>query len=282
MEVLLFLILILVLIIAYLLTQKINNLNAENSLQRKDIEEIKSSLKSLYEINNSYYSTLNQQLNSINRYLGSIQGKGKLGENILEEQLNSLIKVNWVQKKVNLGNNKIVEFALVLNDEKYLPIDSKMIYDLNDFEKVKNLLNEGSEGLKINKNDLIRRVKFKIDEVEKYKSLPRSCNHVILALPDEIYNIVINDVFAEANAKNIIITAYSNLISTCYIFQLYYKQLSIQDYSNLIEKIQELEQVVLLVNDKSNTIANAIKIIENANSEVQQKIRNTKIRKMND
>ncbi|MCX8167042.1 MAG: DNA recombination protein RmuC [Candidatus Micrarchaeota archaeon] len=245
----------------------------ENSI--KELQEVKTQLYTMKEVQAQTMNTFIDQINKINRYISSTYGKGSVGENIIEEQLDALIKFNFVNKNVNLGNNKIVEYALTLKDGKYLPIDSKMLFEIDNLEKTEKGNNSGISK-DIVKKDAVKKIKLKINEVEKYKNLPRSCDYVILAVPDEFYHNTINDVFSEATEKNIIICAYSNLISTCYLFKLYYDQLTEKDYSDLYERIQSLEQTILLIKEKSNTISNAVKMIENANSEIQERINKTK------
>jgi hypothetical protein len=88
----------------------------------------------------SYSGTLNAINQTINQKLGGTE-KGRVGEEIVREQLNLLIAVGYVEQNVSLGKGK-VEFAVKLPGDYYVPLDSKFVDPKSDPGKIEGRAKE--------------------------------------------------------------------------------------------------------------------------------------------
>ena len=140
------------------------------------------SLASLEEKLESASGTLNAINQTINQKLGGTE-KGRVGEEIVREQLNSLIAVGCVEQNVSLGEGK-VEFAVKLPGNYYVPLDSKFVDPKSDPEK-------------------------RAKEITKYIDDPRTLGFGIMVVPDEAHRSVLSNIGKMAQKHRVVVVPYT-------------------------------------------------------------------------
>lgn len=232
------------------------------------IDELKGSLEAKLDTIKKDLDNSQQKFQDFQRILIGTQSRGKAGEQLLESYLKQFIRNGIVETNVTISGIGRVEFAWKLKDGKYLPIDSKC-QDLSIVEKLS--ATSDTEEQKRLKKEIEKKVKTSIDDVKKYQSALNTSRICILAVPDSIYELAYN-MSAEALAQGIILTNYSNCAMVAYIYaEQYNKECDKRDEKELLEKISATVDILNNIAKKSETIANGITQIHNANEEIAAK-----------
>jgi uncharacterized protein YoxC len=137
-------------------------------------------------------------------FVGS-QSKGKMGEKALENIMAHLIKAGQVKTDQKIGSGR-VEYVMVFNDGKMLPIDCKMA----GCEEVIHLHDEDLKPE--DKADLVKEVRKKvranIPKVQEYIEPTATLPMAVMAVPDGVMEHV-DDIVPEAQERNVILLGYS-------------------------------------------------------------------------
>jgi len=287
-----FILSILVLVIFFLLYQKINQQNQINLEQQKTIQEIKErllleaqlqdnlkekiektkdlieELRKSEEVRKEREREFLERIKRIDEIIAGTSTKGISGEEILRETFKKLppemIETNFQVR------GKIVEFALVLPNGKRLPIDSKwvagrLILELEketDPQKKKKIIEEIEK-------EVIKRIK----EVKQYIDPDLTWSQAIAAVPDSVYAVCKN-AHLRARQENVILMPYSMvlpLLLYIYRFHLQYAiSLDLENFQNhlisIAKNLDEMENVL------ENKIYRGATMVSNAYLEYKQLI----------
>ena len=207
-----------------------------------------------------------EQVGQFQKLLMGTQSRGSAAEHVLKTYLKDLIKQRLVETDVNVGNNLKVEFAWKLADEKYLPIDCKC-HDVQ--ELVKSMTDaQDAEAQKSHRNKIRKKIEGSIDEVRKYQSLPKTIRYCVMAVPDQVYELM-PELSSYALSNNVILTSYSNVSVIAYLTAVKYNEdLEKGDAQELEEVVQSLLSIVEKISEKTDTIERGLKTIKNANDEI--------------
>ncbi len=131
-------------------------------------------------------------------------GKGRAGENILGEILRSM-PPSMIESDLRV-RGKPVEFALVLPNNKRLPLDSKFAAS----EVLERLAQEpdGQQQAAL-KAELERAVLLQADRVSSYIDHGTTMPFALMALPDPAFAHISTDVISRAYRKGVHIISYS-------------------------------------------------------------------------
>lgn len=164
---------------------------------------------------------LDQQLESHSRQLRSITEsvgmfervlagpslKGRLGERIVEQQL-QILPGDWIARNVRFSDGRVVEFALRMPDGKIVPIDSKWtstpLLDLHGQQTDETIRRQLEDRIR---NDVTTRAL----EVLKYLDKDRTLSFCIAAVPDAVFQIC-QPIQAFLAARHIVLVSYSLLV----------------------------------------------------------------------
>ncbi len=263
-----------------------------NQRQAQDIEEIKKSLLLTSQLQNHLKDGLEQTRNvleeirrfneakkqqdleflervkRIDEIIAGTSTKGLSGEEILRETFKKLppemIETNFVVR------GKTVEFALILPNNKRIPIDSKWPAGklLVELEQEKSP-ERRKELIKEIEKETIKRIK----EVKQYIDPNVTWSQAIAAIPDSVYSVC-SEAHLKARENNVILMPYSMVLPLIlYMYRLHLQYAVSLDLENLqnhliaiSQNLQEMENVL------ENKIARALAMINNAYSEYQQLI----------
>lgn len=199
---------------------------------------------------------------------GAYSSKGISGEKILQETFKKL-PPEMIETNFAVGG-KVVEFALILPNNKRIPIDSKWPAEklLLELEKEKSPERKKAIIQEIEK-ETIRRIK----EVGQYIDPNVTWSQAIAAVPDSVYSVC-SEAHLIARENNVILMPYSMVLPLIlYMYRLHLQYSVSLDLENLqnhliaiAQNLQKMENVL------ENKIARALAMINNAYSEYQQLI----------
>lgn len=177
---------------------------------------------------------------------------GKAGERGLEELL-SLLPSHLLRRDLPLGDG-IIEFALVIDEDKYLPIDSKFVgSDL----LMKEELSSNEE------RELLRRVRERAKELVSYLRDERSIGFGIMACPDGLFPYLQRRIFEDLERERLLLVPYSFLLPILlfihYFWKRYAKSYNFEEFS---QSIDEFERSLSLLEKDIEKLGKELRSIE--------------------
>ena len=186
---------------------------------------------------------------------------------MLKEILNPFIKANKVSLNFHV-DNKIVEFAWKVSQDKYLPIDSKLP-DVLELYKEYSKTDSKKEQL-ILKKKMLDKVRKRIDDAKKYKNKRNTIDKAIIAIPDSIYEIM-PEINSDAQKNNIIVAGYHLVVyAASYLEKEYLFIIESGDIGEYKESLDSLLRLIEDIKDKTKTIDKGVVMIKNANDEIKE------------
>lgn len=202
-----------------------------------------------------------------NKLIGS-RDVGEAGENLLAEAF-ACFPPGWIERDFRVGG-KVVEFALVLPNQKRLPIDSK-------FPAVQSLESLGEETDLQRRQEIVKQIEAavlaKAQEAAKYIDPSRTIHLAIAAIPDAAYGVCRKAHF-QAVRSDVLVISYSiavPVVLALYKFQLQYAT-SI-DQQNLESYLKNIDTCLKTIEEQlENRIKDAGSRINNAYGECMTQI----------
>jgi DNA recombination protein RmuC len=287
-----FVLLIFVLIGFILLYLKINQQNQINLEQQRIIQEVKEKLLLGTQIQNHLKEGIEktkdliedlrkgeearrerereflERIKRVDEIIAGTTAKGISGEEILRETFKKLPS-EMIERNFSVGGKK-VEFALILPNNKRLPIDSKwpasgLILELEkerDQQKRKRIIEEIEK-------ETIKRIK----EVKQYIDPALTWSQAVAAIPDSVYSVC-KEAHLRAREENVILMPYSMVLPLIlYMYRLHLQysiSIDIENLqSHLISISKNLDQMEEILENK---ISRGITMVQNANLEYRQLI----------
>ncbi|MFH1314107.1 MAG: DNA recombination protein RmuC [Candidatus Eisenbacteria bacterium] len=231
-----------------------------------DTRRVLTELKAKFEDQSRREDDIHAVTRRIERVLVGARTRGESGENILADAF-AEFPPEMIDRNFHVGG-KVVEYAIVLPNQKRLPVDSKWsgieamdrIQKETDPERVKRL-----------ESDLEREVERKVKEVASYIEPSATSNIAIAAVPDSVYAYC-KKVHIEAFKRGVLLMAYSMVVP--YVLALYQLHLQMSrsiDFENFEANITKIERNLDEM-DKilENRVARAATMATNAYTECKQ------------
>ena len=167
----------------------------------KDLQEIKKDLVKLYTAEELGKGIAEE----VKKISGVLFGRrsGQVGERAVEELL-SLFPPGTIVRNVKLSSG-VVEFALRLKGEKFVPIDSKL--------SSPEILAK-SELTPEDEREIVRRAKDRAKEIISYLKDERSVGFALMVVPDGLYSYLKLRIFFDLEREGIIPVPYQALPQT--------------------------------------------------------------------
>jgi DNA recombination protein RmuC len=233
------------------------------------IEQTLKNVESIRQSHEDFQKREQENRESLKRMETVIAGsklKGMAGENILKETL-CAFPAKMVQSNARI-KGKPVEFALILPNNKIMPIDSKWTASglLDEFSKTQNDLQREKIAAQIEKEVLKR-----VSEVSQYIDADMTTPWAIAAIPDSAYNLCKMAHF-DAYKQNVILISYSMLAPYLLMFfSLYLQYCSSIDMDNLMHYLIDIKRHMGTMSEiLENQINKGAKMITNASDEYRQ------------
>ncbi len=213
-------------------------------------------------------SQLSDSVRAIEHRLIGSREAGAAGENLLAEAF-AAFPPNWIDRDFRVGG-KVVEFALLLPNQKRLPIDSKwpaadllqQLGDETDAEKRVLLISQ-----------IEAAVASKAQEAAKYIDPSRTIHLAIAAIPDSAYSVCRKAHFQAMNS-HVLVVSYSMslpVILALYKFQLEYA--SSIDQERLDSHLRQIADCLVAIESEfENRLTRGSAMIANAYTECMAKI----------
>jgi DNA anti-recombination protein RmuC len=234
----------------------------------KSIGDISEQATKIETLGKKYEETEKLTRSMYSIMIGSYE-KGKSGENYLRNMMNELMKIGLVRENVSIGN-KVVEYCVVFNDGKLLPIDSKVVstrdaealFDEETSEKDRETL-----GKKI--KDALGK---KLIEVCQYIDPQTTLPCAVMAIPDSLVDLS-SDIVPEAVKRNILVAGYSAVPQLIVYFIRIHGFYSIkEDVAELNDRLTAIHQEVSKLDDNyfAHRFERPVKMLTNATLDLRQ------------
>ncbi|MCM8780802.1 MAG: DNA recombination protein RmuC [Candidatus Omnitrophica bacterium] len=242
--------------------------------QRVIVEDIKKTKETIIRLESEYNARRQEESKAWNRLekleniIAGTQTKGQAGEAIVFEQL-SKFPSDMMDSRFSPGFNKEVEYALVLPDQKRLPIDAKFPTEV--LQRAQEL--EGQGQIETARSHIEETIKRKVKEVSGYINPSVTTDIAICAIPDGMYRYCSGILSSAYRYSRVIIVPYSMLIPFLLVFYRLYlvqfqtRSLDLQRFlsqiTNLDKKVDDMSLIL------KNSIDRAVSMLINASSELR-------------
>lgn len=240
--------------------------------QKTLIEDFKRAKDSLIRLEADYHARKDQEsrawtrLERLENIIAGTQTKGKAGEAIVFEQL-SKFPSEMMESRFSPGANKEVEYALILPDQKRLPIDSKFPSEVlgraGELEE-----KDQAEGARKEVEDIIKK---KVKEVAEYIVPEVTTDIAVCAIPDGAYRYCTTVLSSAYKYNRVIILPYSMLVPfllafyRLYLVQFQTHSVDIQKFLSQVSSLDKrVDEMGLIL---KNSIDRAISMLTNASAD---------------
>jgi len=231
------------------------------------VDKLKEGLTRMETEFRARYATL-QKIEKIEAVLLGAQSRGAAGEVVLAEAFAQFpAEMGETQFKVN---GKPVEFALVLPNNKRLPIDSK-------WPAVKELEQYSQEQDETARQELLGKIEKavlkKVEEVTKYIDAATTASVAVAAIPDAAY-FACRTAHIDAYRQRVLLMPYSLTIP--FLLALYNLHLQFArsiEQENLDAYLSQMDALLTQIEDKlENSVQRGVTMISNAYSDLRGQI----------
>lgn len=215
---------------------------------------------------------MSSQLGQFQKLVLGTSQRGKVGEELLKVYLKEAIKNGMVKTNLNTGNG-VVEFALDLQDGKYIPIDSKLpdVYEL--LEKMETADQKEQTAIK---KQIKGKIEKCIDEVVKYQNQPKTIEKCILSVPDNLVDMY-PEMMDTARKKNVYLTGHSfTFLLASMLFEEYARLKAQGDLGQYRQNVKVLLGIVDEIMKKTETLDRGLKMAQNASEDIAETARKAK------
>ncbi len=234
----------------------------------KETQRVADSIKTDYDSRKRIFEQLHDSVERMEDTISGTKRRGEAGENILQDILKSF-PPNMLTKNFRIGG-KEVEFALILSNDKVVPIDSKWTAQ----ELIRQLAQEKEHAQRLS---LIHKIENEINkrvgEVAQYIDPARTVPWAVAAIPDAAFSVC-RRAHLDAYKKGVILIPYClTLPYLLTLFNLHLQYAGSIDVENLQHYIMDVKrQLQAMETILENNIVRAVKMISNATSEYRQAI----------
>ncbi len=241
------------------------------SIQSNLVRDTLTKITSELEVHKKLEEDIEKVSRNIERVVTRSRARGSAGENILAEALSNF-PPEMVRANFNVKGHQ-VEYALVLADKNYVPIDSKWTTP----ELIQRLDLETDA---VRREEIVKEIKkslsSKVKDITKYIDPSASVRLGIAAVPDPVFDVCGDARLDAYRDHQVIVMPYSlTIIYLLSLYQLnlqYYRSFGVQErlegYLNQLER--DLEK---LDKELENSVSRGATMIENAFRECKQIVR---------
>lgn len=223
-----------------------------------DLTEIRKELQKLY-LTEEILKNLKEEILKISHIFIS-RKSGKSAERALEETL-SLLPDHLLKRNLKIGGGE-VEFALKVEEEKYLPIDSKFIKP--DLLQKENLIPE-------EERELIRHIRQRAKEISPYLRDEKSIGIAIMACPDGLFPFLQRRIFEDLEKEKILLVPYSLLLSVLLFIHFFWDRFNKKiDEHHLAENLSNLERFLFELERDIEKLGRELKSAENLLEKIKE------------
>ena len=223
-------------------------------------------VKTDYDARRDLFEQLRNSVGRMEDVISGTKRRGEAGENILQEIFKSF-PANMISRGFRIGG-KEVEFALILSNDKVVPIDSKWTAQ----ELIRQLAQEEEDSKRLSLiNKIENEINRRVGEVAQYIDPARTVPWAVAAIPDAAFSVC-RRAHLDAYKKGVILIPYCLVLPYLLtLFNLHLQYAGSVDMENLQHYLmnikRHLEQMETIL---ENSIERAAKMISNAAAEYRQ------------
>lgn len=232
----------------------------------KETQRVVDSVKTDYDSRKHFFEQLHESMERVEGTISGTKRRGEAGENILQDILKSF-PPNMVAKSFRIAG-KEVEFALILSNEKVVPIDSKWTAQ----ELIRQLAQEEEQDKRLSLiNKIEHEINRRVTEVAQYIDPARTVPWAVAAIPDAAFSVC-RKVHLDAYKKGVILIPYCLVLPYLLtLFNLHLQYVGSIDVENLQHYIMNIKRCLgEMEATLENNIQRAVKMISNACGEYRE------------
>lgn len=232
----------------------------------KETQRIVDSIKTGYDSRKLFFEQLRDSVERMKETISGTKRRGEAGENILQDILKSF-PPNMVARNFRIAG-KEVEFALILSNDKVVPIDSKWAAQ----ELIRQFAQEKNETQRLSlANKIEREISRRVGEVAQYIDPALTVPWAVAAIPDAAFSVC-RKAHLDAYKKGVILIPYYLVLPYLLtLFNLHLQYAGSIDVENLQHYIMDIKRLLGgMEATLENNIVRAVKMISNAANEYRQ------------
>ncbi|MBU3933943.1 MAG: DNA recombination protein RmuC [Candidatus Omnitrophica bacterium] len=232
----------------------------------KETQRIVDSIKTGYDSRKLFFEQLRDSVERMKETISGTKRRGEAGENILHDILKSF-PPSMVARNFRIAG-KEVEFALILSNDKVVPIDSKWVAQ----ELIRQFAQEKNETQRLSlANKIEHEISRRVGEIAQYIDPARTVPWAVAAIPDAAFSVC-RKAHLDAYKKGVIIIPYYLVLPYLLtLFNLHLQYAGSIDVENLQHYIIDIKRHLgEMEATLENNIVRAVKMISNAANEYRQ------------
>ena len=232
----------------------------------KETQKVVENIKVDYDSRKFFFEQLRASVGRMEETISGTKRRGEAGENILQEILKSL-PPNMVARSFRIAGRE-VEFALILSNDKAVPIDSKWPAQ----ELLKQLSQEEEQSKRLSLiNKIENEINKRVAEVAQYIDPACTVPWAVAAIPDAAFSVC-RRAHLDAYKKGVILIPYSLVLPYLLtLFNLHLQYAGSMDVENLQHYVMDIKRHLgEMEATLENNIVRAVKMISNAANEYRE------------
>lgn len=232
----------------------------------KETQRVVDNVKTDYDSRKLFFEQLRDSMERVEGTISGTKRRGEAGENILQDIFKSF-PPNMVAKSFRIAG-KEVEFALILSNEKVVPVDSKWTAQ----ELIRQLAQEEQPDKRLSLiNKIENEINRRVTEVAQYIDPARTVPWAVAAIPDAAF-AVCRKVHLDAYKKGVILIPYCLVLPYLLtLFNLHLQYAGSIDVENLQHYIMNIKRCLgEMEATLENNMQRALKMISNACGEYRE------------
>lgn len=248
--------------------QTVDGGQKELSSSIQQTQKVIDYIKTDYDSRKAFFEQLGNSVERMKETITGTKRRGEAGENILQDILKSF-PPNMVAKNFRIAG-KEVEFALILSDDKVVPIDSKWTAQ----ELLRQLAQERDQSQYLSLiNKIEHEINRRVAEIAQYIDPARTVPWAVAAIPNAAFSVC-RKAHLEAYKKGVILIPYHLVLPYLLtLFNLHLQYAGSIDVENLQHYIIDIKRHLEGIETTlENNIVRAATMINNAANEYRQAI----------
>jgi DNA anti-recombination protein RmuC len=239
-------------------------------------QDLEKTQQTLLRIESDYQARKTQEeagwrrLENLEHIIAGTQAKGRAAESIVFEQL-SKFPPQMMESRFSPYRGKEVEFALILPDQRRLPIDVKFPAEI-----LKEVSNYGPDDVERARHEVEKEIRTRVKEASGYINPDVTTDIALCAIPDAAYSYCTTILSTAYQQNRVIILPYSIMVAFLLAFYRLYL-IQFQTHSADIQKfITQVAGLEKRVDDMSvilkNNLDRAIVMLNNVSDEFRDNL----------
>jgi len=246
--------------------QSVDGTQRNLSQNIKETQRVVDNIKTDYDSRKALFEQLRLSVERMEQTISGAKRRGEAGENILQDILKSL-PPEMLVKNFRIGG-KEVEFALVLSNDKVVPVDSKWTGQ----QLIRQLAGEEEPAKRLALiNKIEHEINRRVGEIAQYIDPARTVPWAVGAIPDAAFSVC-RKAHLDAYKKGVILIPYSLVLPYLLtLFNLHLQYAGSINVENLQHYIMDIKRhLEKMEGTLEKSIMRAVTMLSNAAGEYRE------------